>query len=269
MGEGRSKHTVLILADGLPGGGTERQIVELLKGLRSHGDVVTAIGVLAKGGAREQEAATYADICLPVRQSKPFDLTLAYSLVSLVREYQIDLIHTFGSVCDCCGVLAAKQAGIPVINGSIRSARPVLNLRDRISKVSMYFADWVIANSQAGLKAFGVDGWANCSVIRNGVDLSRFRNDNNGTRKQLSLCMVGNFTKKKDHEALIRALPFVVKQFPETRLTLVGSGKLLSNCQKLIRELGLNGRVDTITDCLYPETIIKDCAIGVLLSPGG
>ena len=50
------KPIILILADGLPAGGTERQIVELLKGLKGHNGIHTAVGVLVKNGEREEEA---------------------------------------------------------------------------------------------------------------------------------------------------------------------------------------------------------------------
>ena len=264
----KAKYTVLIMVDGLPAGGTERQIVELLKGLKEHDDITTALGILQKNGEREREAVFYADILLPIKQSKACDATVAYSLINLIKRFHIDLIHTFGSISDFSGIVAGKIAKVPVINGSIRSARPCLNVRDRISKLCMRYADWVVANSAAGLRAFNVEAWSNSSVVYNGIDVSRFQGHaaNNQDR---SICMVGNFTKKKDHESLIKALPHVLKRFPDTRLTLVGRGKNERRCRGLASTLGVESQVTFENNCNNPDEVIRTCAVGVLLSPGG
>ncbi len=260
---------VLILADGMPAGGTERQIVELLKGLQGSDTVRTAFGVLVKGGEREKEAMEYADITLPVRQTSRYDCTLAVSLVGLVRRYNVDLIHTFGSISDFSGIIAGKITGCPVINGSIRSARPRLNRRDRISRFCMKYATWIVANSRAGIRAFGVEKYRNTTVIYNGVELSRFSGVSPVTLGGLSICMVGNFTRKKDQASLIRALPVLRKEFPFLELVLVGRGENLDRCRHLSGSLGLKRSVHFVTDTDHPEPLIKGSRLGVLLSPQG
>ena len=263
------KPIILILADGMPAGGTERQIVELLKGLRSHNDILTAFGVLIKNGERAEEALRYADIELPIKQNKSLDVTLAFSLIGLVKKYGVSLIHTFGSISDFSGIIAGKFTGLPVINGSIRNARPKLNTRDRISKLCMRFADRVVANSQAGLRAYRCDDWQSSCVIYNGVDPARFRVEYDKSKSQQSICMVGNFTRKKDQNSLIRALPLIHRKFPELYLILVGRGPNLQKCRSLVSDLQLSKYVSFVTDCNHPENIIGTCSAGILLSPGG
>ncbi len=260
---------VLILADGMPAGGTERQIVELLKGLRGSGTVRTAFGVLVKGGEREKEAMEYADLTIPVRQSSQYDCTLALSLVGFVRQYKVDLIHTFGSISDFSGVVAGKITGCPVINGSIRSARPRLNRRDWISRFCMVFVTWIVANSRAGIRAFGVEKYRNTRVIYNGVERARFSGVRPVTFGDPSICMVGNFTRKKDQAALIRALPVIRNTFPSLQLVLVGRGENLDRCRQLSGSLGLEKCVHFVTDSDHPEPLVKGSTIGVLLSPQG
>ncbi len=260
---------VLILADGMPAGGTERQIVELLKGLKSRGTFRTAFGVLVKGGEREIEAKLYADNILPIKQSSKYNFTLAFSLITLVRKFAVDLIHTFGSVSDLSGILAAKITGVPVINGSIRNARQRLNKRDKISKYTMLFATWIVANSKAGIKAYGVDNLHNTSVIYNGVDFSRFERIRPATLPGPGICMVGNFTHKKDQAALIQALPLILEEYPVLTLVLVGRGRKLDFCRRLSRTLGIEKSVQFVTDCNHPEQYISGSEVGVLLSPQG
>jgi len=261
--------TVMIMVDGMPAGGTERQIVELLKGLREAEEFTTALGVLQKGGAREAEALSLADIEIPIRQSGKYDFSLAFSLIKHIRHHYIDIIHTFGCVSDFSGLVAGKICGIPVINGSIRSARPRLNQRDRFSRLWMRYADAVVANSVAGLRAFGVEDLLHARVIYNGMDLNRFEGVVPERHGDTCLCMVGNFTAKKDQQALIRALPLIKKKWPQTRLLLVGRGEGVEPCRRLAGELGVGGDVLFFTDTNHPEPIIAGSCIGILLSPNG
>lgn len=263
------KPTILIIADGMSAGGTERQIVELLRGLQGRDSLQTVFGVLVKGGEREEEAMRYADVVLPVRQSLSYDITLAFSLVAFVKKYNIDLIHTFGSICDCCGIIAGKITGTPVVNGSIRSARPKLNRRDWVSRCCMLFATWVVANSQAGLVAFGVEKFPNASVISNGVDLNRFVGVRPVLQSHPAICMVGNFTQKKDQASLIRVIPIIKQKLPDVQLMLVGRGETLDRCKQLASALDIDESVHFFTDIDHPEQLIMDCQLGILLSPQG
>ncbi len=263
------KPKILILADGLPAGGTERQIVELLKGLKSHKNIRTAVGVLVKKGEREEEAFRYADLVLPIKQNTSLDVTLAFSLVGLVKKHGISLIHTFGSISDLSGLIAGKITGVPVVNGSIRNARQKLNARDRISKLCMRFADRVVANSRAGLVAYDCENWKSACCIYNGVELGRFAKDTSESDGHMSICMVGNFTRKKDQASLIKALPLIHRNFPELNLILVGRGQKLDDCRDLVSNLQLSRYVSFVTDCNHPESVIGSCSVGVLLSPDG
>lgn len=259
----------MILAEGMTAGGTERQIVELLKGLREIDDIRTAFGVLRKGGERQAEAEEYADVVVPIRQSSKFAFSLAFSLLRLVRKYQVDLLHTFGSICDFSGIVAGNILRKPVINGSIRSARPKLNKRDLMSRACMPLADWIVANSHAGIRAFGVEKYSKASVIHNGIDLHRFDNLESMSFGPAALCMVGNFSRKKDQAALIRALPLILKECVEARLLLVGRGEGVRDCRALARELGVERAVTFFTDTNNPEPIINGSRVCLLLSPMG
>lgn len=263
------KITVLILADGMTAGGTERQIVELLKGLQDHGNVATIIGILMKGGALETDACRFADIVMPVSQHRRFDVTLAFSLIRYAKTHHIDIIHTFGVVSDLSGVIAGKILKIPVVNGSIRSARVKLNRYDRFSKLLMPLCAWIVANSRAGMKAFGVEHFKNTSVIYNGIDTDRFRDIEPAPIGDDTICMVGNFTPKKDQAALIHALPLVKEEFPQARLVLVGRGKTLYRCQQLVKSLQQEKSVKFFSDTNDPAALIKGSKVCVLLSPNG
>jgi glycosyltransferase involved in cell wall biosynthesis len=263
---------VAIIADGMPNGGTERQIIELLKGIKlrcSH--ITTIFGVLVKGGVREKEAVRWADEVLPIRQENQFDISLAWSMITFVKAFRIDIVHSFGSIADLAGLAAAKMMGVTFINGSIRSARSKLTKRDWLSKFTMRFADMIVANSHAGLKAFSVNRYPNVSVIHNGIDLNRFDNIEPFIYSRPTVCMVGNFSAKKDHSCMIRAFSLIHKRLPNSKLILVGKGskKILGSCRGLTSSLNLLEHVDFITNTDHPEFYVAGCHVGVLISPQG
>jgi len=261
---------VLILVDGMPAGGTERQVVELLKGLKqSCPRIYTLFGTLVKGGEREQEACRFADEVVPIRQSHQLDITLCWSLVRFVKTFRIDIIHTFGCISDLSGAFAARMTGIKQINGSIRNARRTLSVRDRLSKFAMYFSDEIVANSKAGLAAYGIKRKDKGQVIYNGVDFARFEKVLPFQHHRPYICMVGNFTKKKDHKALITAFPLVLSRFPEYDLVLVGKGKKEKEIRCIARNLGIHKNVIIINNCNAPETYIKSADVCLLLSSDG
>ncbi|TKB05995.1 glycosyltransferase [Desulforhopalus sp. IMCC35007] len=265
----QKKRSVLILADGMSAGGTERQIIELLKGFQYNKNFEIIFGVLVKDGECVPEAGYYAAKILPVRQSSQYDFTLAWSLIHLTREYNIDLIHTFGSVSDFSGIVAGRINNIPVVNGSIRNARPKLNKRDKISRFCMRFATGIVANSYAGIRAYGMENRDNAQVIYNGVDIKRFEDIIPAQIPEQSICMVGNFSLKKDQAQLIKILPKLLEKYSRLHLILVGRGDNLDNLQQQVAFLGLTQSVTFVTDCNSPESIVSGCEIGVLLSPEG
>jgi len=261
------KPKLLILADGMPVGGAERQIVELLKGLKSREKFFVVFGVLVKGGALESEAVRYSDFFLPLPQNYQFDISFVFSVYNLAKKHHIELIHTFGIISDIAGLFASKTLHIPYINGSMRSAPPRLNHRDMINRCCMPFADRAVANSYAGLHAFRMHRHPHTQVIYNGVDLNRFKKIEPICQTRMSICMVGNFTKRKDQASLIRALPLILKEFPQIKLILIGKKrKKFTGCQQLINSLSLVSHVENITDTNHPEPYILGSHVTALIT---
>jgi glycosyltransferase involved in cell wall biosynthesis len=182
-----------------------------------------------------------------------------------MRGSNVSLVHTYGCFSDILGVIISKFFGIPLINGSIRAARPRLNNRDRVTRFCLSFATRVISNSHAGLESYGVS--KNGFVIHNGVDLERF---SDVVPARLSgapvLCMVGNFTVKKDQGSIIQCLPELTKEYQGIRLLLIGRGKTLSKNKAFAVQLGCEQQTIFIEDCDSPEPFIARSDLCLLMS---
>jgi putative peptidoglycan lipid II flippase len=258
---------VLVLVDILGVGGTERQIIELLKGLEKNNRFRVVLGVLDRGGGREKEAVPFVEKILPVRRRARFDITPLFLLIRQIKTNKVCLIHAFGWMSCLIGLFAARWCHIPIINGSIREAPPKLNFRHKINRWCASHSNAIVSNSKAGLQAQGFANHPLAQVIHNGVDFKRFESIVAKRDGSPSLCMVANFSPKKDQHTLIRALPMIREKFPQTKLVLVGQdmGTLGEN-RKLVQDLGLVKTIDFITDTIHPEPYIAGSDICILIS---
>ncbi len=263
---------VLIIVDGMLSGGAERQIIELLRALQHNAEITTGLCTLSIGGEREREAKEIVNHTFsnhPARNAG-FSLLLhmprtALQVLSEAKNWRPDIVHTFGCFSDHLGVLLAKKLDAKFINGSVCAARPKLYYRDRISQLTFNCADTIVANSHAGLKSFGIAEKGR--VIHNGVDHGRFRNVQ---KAELAgspvLCMVGNFTDKKDQFTLISCLPALQTSYPDIQLILIGRGKHVHTCRDHAAELGCEEHVQFIENCDNPEPYIRRSDICLLIS---
>jgi len=119
---------------------------------------------------------------------------------------------------------------------------------------------------------------ANVTIIYNGVDLNKFRTQIERTRSfemQLSrapyILNVGEFIPRKGQDILINAFAGVVKEFPNTRLVLVGkSGAFLGTLLEMIEYHGLTDKVLIFCDVPHEQIGIffEKAALFVLASRG-
>lgn len=267
----RELPVILMIIGGLAAGGKEQQLITLLKGIKERNTYSVILVTMNKNGLREAEAAQFADNVLSVKRFFNLDfITPFVRLIKLSKKNNVCLIQTWGSgFWDLLGLILARILHIPLLHGGIRSAPAKLDFPNRLCKFSAGFADAIVANSIAGLRAFGVAAHPKASVIYNGLDLSRFEGLETINPVKHSLCMVANFSDKKDHHSLIIAMRSILKVFPDTHLTLVGhDAGTLSDSQKLVVDLSLSDHIDFVNDCLYPAPLIARSEVCILATHG-
>jgi len=113
----------------------------------------------------------------------------------------------------------------------------------------------VIAVSDETAESFlrevgGVDD--RVTIVYNAVDTDRFPAVRHATyiRRELGIdrdahvmTMVGTFKRQKSHEHLITAVGKVAPHFPELRILLVGDGELREDCERQVRNMGLENEI--------------------------
>jgi glycosyltransferase involved in cell wall biosynthesis len=174
------------------------------------------------------------------------------SLVQLLRREPFDLIHAHWIIPQgLTAVIARFITGrkIPLVctshGGDLYALRGrffrwlkriVINKSSALTVVSHAMRDIVVDMGTASEKVH---------VISMGVDLKHlFIPDPAVERNNHELLFVGRLVEKKGVAVLLRAMPAVLAEFPETRLTIAGSGPLEAELHRLAKELHISDAVD-------------------------
>lgn len=234
---------VLHYTDTLTAGGKERQLVELLKGLsgkeRMRASLVTMSDVIHYTDLEPLNIETHTLL----RKSK-HDPGILLQFYKLCKQCRPDIIHTWNSMCSVYALPTVILQRITLVNGDLRDAPAQANYSNkdwRRLRLTAPFAGAVLANSKAGLHAYGV-GTRKGYVIHNGFDLQRIQDledeqkikDKFHVGSENIVGMVASFSSKKDYATLIQAALRILALRKDVTFVTVGDGVHLDTCKKMV-----------------------------------
>ncbi|GMV99210.1 MAG: glycosyl transferase [Candidatus Hydrogenedentota bacterium] len=256
-------------------GGTERQLICLMKGL-IHDFEITVIctryeGTLA-GEARRMGAY--------VRQAESWggwDFTLERKIRNMFRQHRPDIVHTFMFGFDLPVNKAARATGVPVVISSRRQRATWKKARHiRIQKKANLLADAIVANSNAvrefACEQEGLDPAA-VRVIYNGIDADAFVSSAMPTmvrerfdlpHEPIIVGMVANFSPAKDHELFVQAAEHLLSQRDNLHFLMAGAGPYRKEVLTRIRNSKWSSRfsrVSTIQEIADLYRIMSVCVL--------
>jgi phosphatidylinositol alpha-mannosyltransferase len=166
---------------------------------------------------------------------------------NILRREQIDLVHVHGGLNPVLGLVAPDAAGdldIPVVatfhSWFHRSALCRIFRRPLQKRLDRHAA--VIAVSQPVVEAHARYFEADWRIIPNGVDTSFFRPDGadrpSSRDAELELLFLGRLDPRNGLDTVLSAMPAVLEQFPEVRLTIAGDGPLRRLYERLAAPVG-------------------------------
>lgn len=269
-----ARPSVLLIGDTLNFGGTEGQFVELACGLdRTRWDLEVAC-IRAEGPlrARLEAAGVHAWSCGRGSFRSPRVVGAIQALARHLRARRVQIVHCFEFYSNVLGVLAARAARVPAI---IASQRDLGNLRpwheQRIHSAMLRLATDVLVNSDATAERLAGTHAARVgrlSVIRNGVDLGRFRpaDSRSPSAGGLTVGTLANLRPEKGLLQLVEAAALVRQQAPGVRFSIWGEGPLRPTLEARIRSLGLTDTVRLHGSTREPEKALQQCDLFVLPS---
>lgn len=225
--------------------GGAKQVEHIVRGLAARG--VENI-LVAPGESPLIERLRDVAVTEACRMQGDLDPGLVHRLLKLVRRHRPDVVHVHSRRgADLWGGLAARKAGLPAV-----LSRRVDNRESFSFKYRLYAH--IIAISRAietVLQAQGVPA-EKISCVRSAINPEEFSTSAPAAEFAAefglpegvpTLAVVAQLIPRKGHRFLLRALPAVLRQFPELRLLLFGQGPLQDDLQSQVDEAGFGDHV--------------------------
>lgn len=253
------KCNILYVIDGLEFGGGERVFLQLASGFKNRYRVSVATNT---NGRFAYELARLGIELFSVNMSKQFTLEPIRQIRDIIRDNEIDLVHSQGARADFFARLAGRMANVPNILCTI--AMPVEGFEvGRWRKKIYRFLDWL---SERYVKKFIVvsdslrkaltEGRriSSHSVVRiyNGIELDHYQPQSNATslRSQWSIPpsaplvgAIGRMVWQKGFTYFIKAIPELLQIEPSAKFVLVGEGPLKEDLEALAHDLDVRDHI--------------------------
>lgn len=259
----RLKRKVLMLCDSLGAGGAERQLALLSSSLPEPWQA----SVFSLGGGRYADEIRSLGVPLQLAQRRGrLDPTPTLQLWRAIAAAKPDVVHSWGWMTAWAAEPWCRAFGVPHVSGVIRRGNPP-HRRGFLMRTAARFGRLAIANSAAGLDAFGVSRGRG-RVLHNGFSWDRF--PAGAAREEHEppvVVMAATMDERKDfglYLALAREL--CLARGLEARFLVIGGGRdaarLESGAADLVARgvVVFTGRVAEVLD-LY-----RRADVGVLLT---
>jgi glycosyltransferase involved in cell wall biosynthesis len=241
---------VCFLIDRLTRGGTETQVLALIRALDRHRVEPTLVLL---DGADSESQLLEPDDCPVLRLGlrslhKPSTLVAAAKLTGFWREHGTDIVQTYFLDSAYLGVPLARLAGIRKVVRVRNNLGHWLTPTHRwLGRIVGRLADVTLTNCEPARQALlAAEGGppGKVVVLENGVDLDRFTAlppSKNGSAPRIGV--VANLRPVKGVDVFIRSAARLATDYPAATFHIAGQGEQRPELERLIVELGLGDRV--------------------------
>jgi glycosyltransferase involved in cell wall biosynthesis len=268
---------VMLVIDRLGMGGTERQMSLLATSLPpTHTPMVAS---LDGGGFRDVLRDAGVAVEVFTRRYR-FDVTPAVRMWKAADSFRPDVVHAWGAMSSMAMVPYCRRRRVPLVDATIQVGRlptaPPAGSRGGMYKIpsrwqGIAFADRVVANSQAGLAAFGISEDRG-RVVHTGFDTSRLSAIPEAAEPSsfpalTTVVMTARMFPEKDWSTLFRAArTLVAAEAGRWRFVAVGEGPERDRLMREAEDLVAEGALVFPRAGLEVLPIVAAADIGVLLT---
>lgn len=217
-------------------------------------------------------------------------LSAAKFINSLIKKesYKFDVVAVHDWLSSIAGIIIKNETEIPVVfhvhsTEFGRSGGQGSEVVSHFESSTAQAADRIITVSHAMREDLIRHGWSaeKISVVWNGVDAERYDPEKSGKedvkliRKKYGIkddeCMlffVGRLTWVKGVRNLIQAMPMILKEYPKTKLVILGRGEEQTDINETANRLGIKDQVVCRFDFVpEEERILHYAAADICIFP--
>lgn len=260
---------LLIITHDLSIGGLQQVVLNLCRYLNKQKISISVLCLNALGEfAPEIEKIGIKVMLLPQKKDGP-DYLSFLKVAKIVREEKIDVIHTHNTQALVDGAVAKV----------LSTAKRVIHTdhaRSFPDKKRYMFAEWLLSHfvykmvgvskhTCENLRKYEKISRKKISMVPNGIDINRFdgKVDKAAKRLQIGIKKAGpiiglcvRLTEQKGIIFLLKAMPAIIKRFPEIILIIAGDGPLRTKLEQETKDLGISENVSFIGPRLDINEII-------------
>ena len=263
-----SRIPVAIFVDRYAPGGTQRQMIELLRRLDRRRFRVYPVCFHTTGAWFDRVSALDEQVALfPIHGFR--QVATARQLAAFARwcgEKRIQVLHTCELYSNIFGLPGGALASVPVRVGSRRGFVETPGLQ-RLQRAAYAAAHRVVANSEAAAERLRVEGVPErkIRVIPNGIEPRMFPGREYSSRLR-RIAMVACLREEKRIDVLIAAAPRLLARYPDAELLIAGDGTCRDALVQQARELGIQERIRFLGHRDDVPQVLSDADIFVLPS---
>lgn len=232
-------------------GGTERQLLQLLRGLAPDHELTVVCtrrdGALA-GDARRSGVPVHV---LDTRGG--WDITQRWKLRRILRSCLPDILHTFLFGFDLWAALAARDAGVPVVISSRRELAAWMKRRHLfLQRRANRLVNCIVANSEAVVRFAAKQEKADPALFRvipNGINADDFVSHTSPHQIRVRyripfhthvIGIVASFSPVKDYPLFVETAYALLRRRADVHFLMLGSGPLVRGIERRIERRGMD-----------------------------
>ncbi len=236
---------ILYIIEKISGGGRERRLVELIKGMSSSVNSEVHILTFSKKVDYKEVFNTKAILHICDSCDRNNIIRQLYKTIKMIRP---EIVHSWmGGTTDLIVLPFLRlRYGFKYIAGFIANSNKVAtwSVYNFAAQFSFCFADAIVSNSYAGLIAKKANNKKNAFVIYNGFDFSRFTENMDVEKKRNSLslktsfivCMVARVSSAKDYDSFIELAKKSQSANLNVTFLAIGRGEKLEAYKNAVKE---------------------------------
>ncbi len=189
-----------------------------------------------------------------IKMKSRFDWAAVNQIADIIRNRNIQIIHTHGYKSDILGLLAAKKTGIKCVSTPHGFGQPSsvkLQMFIRLGTLSLRWFDKVVPLSRQlydEVLALGVPR-QKVAYIQNGVDLSeveayRLKKRQKTDDETKVIGFIGQMIPRKNIKDILDIFDTVSKTIPNIKLQLLGDGESRDEMEALASTLPSRDRIE-------------------------